>query len=107
MIRLRRTLERGCAHPLFGPVVLLVVLLLLTMVFLHLAHEGWDLAAGLGGACFGIATVLGLLLGERLLASRPPRRVLVPSDRGPPRSPARLVLPVVLAAGPRHHPLRR
>lgn len=85
MIRLRYILERGRAHPIFGPILLILLVLLLAMVFLHIAYEGMDAAAGLGAMCVGFATALGLLLTNRLCRCLPEELIGEPTDRAPPR----------------------
>lgn len=98
-------LERGSAHPVFGPILLVVVVLLLAMVFLHVAGEGWD--AAIGTICMGIATVLGLVLLERSREHLLEPVISVRGDRGPPRSSlTRLLLPIVSTNGPGSLPLR-
>jgi len=78
--------ERGRAHPILGPVLLILLVLLLAMVFVHVAHEGIDAAAGMGAICVGIAAALGLLVTNRLRLSFSPTLVSRPGDRGPPRA---------------------
>jgi hypothetical protein len=108
VIRVRRILERGSAHPVFGPILLVVMVLLLAMVFLHVAGEGWDAATEIGAICLGIATVLGLVLLERMRDHFLEPVISVRGDRGPPRpSLTRLLRPIVNATGPGSLPLRR
>lgn len=98
MIRLRHGLERGRAHPILGPLLVIVIVLLLAMVFLHVAHEGMDAATALGEICLGLASALGLVLpygspssagtkrsSGRGTAARPKRRsdLSVDSSREP------------------------
>jgi hypothetical protein len=78
-------LERGSAHPILGPVLLILLVLLLAMVFLHVAHEGIDVAAGMGAICVGIAAALGLLVTNRLRFSLSAELDSRPGARGPPR----------------------
>ena len=85
MIRLRRTLERGCAQPILGPILLIVLVLLLALVFLHAAQEGHDAATELGAFCLAILTILGPIVLERMLRTAPATVVPVRGDRGPPR----------------------
>jgi hypothetical protein len=108
VIRLRHLLERGLAHPILGPLVLIVLAVLLSMVFLHVSEDGHGALGELGAACVALTTVLGsLLLVRRLgLVRSLPRPV--PSDRGPPaailpRAPA----PVASSLSARSSPLRR
>jgi len=86
VIRLRDLLERGLAHPLLGPLLLLVLVLLLSMVFLHVAHEGMEAATALGELCLGIVTALGLVLAARVSLVRAQEAGTSPRDRGPPRA---------------------
>jgi hypothetical protein len=67
-------------------VLLILLVFLLAMVFLHVAHEGIDAAAGMGAICVGIAAALGLLVTNRLRPSFFPTLVSGPRDRGPPRA---------------------
>lgn len=89
MIRLRRTIERGRAHPIFGPILLIVLALLLAMVFLHAAHDGQDAATEVGAFCLAILTILGPLIIERIRRTSPAIVVPVRGDRGPPFSLSR------------------
>ena len=79
-------LERGRAHPVLGPALLILLVLLLAMVFLHVAHEGIDAAAGMGAMCVGIAAALGLLGTSRLRPSPSAELFSKPGDRAPPRT---------------------
>lgn len=78
-------LERGCAHPILGPILLIVLALLLAMAFLHAAHEGMDAVTDVGAFCFGIAAFLALAAVERMRRRPPEVWVAIPGDRGPPR----------------------
>lgn len=78
-------LERGRRHPVLGPIVLVLLVLLLAMICFHAAHDGWDGTAELGAACIGLVTILGALVCER---SRPLEPRFIASRlfaRGPPR----------------------
>lgn len=85
MIRLRRMLERGRRHPVLGPLVLVLLVLLLAMVCFHAAHEGWDGAAEVGAVCIAIAAVLGAVVCERSRWRAPLLSVSRRFERGPPR----------------------
>lgn len=101
-------LERGRAHPILGPVLLLVLVLLLAMVFLHAAHDGMDAATEVGAICFAIAGFLGLTVLDQL--GRRPRetRTVTPGERGPPEVPgAAHLVPARIAVAPLSVPLRR
>jgi len=108
VIRLRRTLERIRAHPFLGPILLIVLVLLLSMLFLHAAHDGMDAAIEVGAICLGIATFLGLLLLDRLRHRPPEALIRVRGDRGPPRLPdPSFARPTTIAAASLSLPLRR
>ena len=84
MIRLRLMLERGRKHPLLGPVVLLLLVLLLAMTCFHAAQDGWEAAAGTSVACIGLITLLGVVVSQ-LLPSRAISIVLrYHAQRAPP-----------------------
>ncbi|MBA3402717.1 MAG: hypothetical protein H0U05_12125 [Actinobacteria bacterium] len=109
MIRLRSIVERGCSHPILGPIVLLFLVLVLSMVFLHAAEEGLHAAMEAGAVCFGFAAFLGLVLLDPARL-RPPAIWLTPQrERGPPaptRARYEFRLPVSSTALP-SIPLRR
>ena len=102
-------LERGRAHPIIGPILLIALVLVLAMVFLHAAHEGHGSATEVGVLCLAIVTLLGPLLldGRRLRAPAP--NIAARGDRGPPMRPLELSVrrPASLSAGWRALPLRR
>jgi hypothetical protein len=108
VIRLRRTLERGRKHPLLGPIVLILLVLLLAMVFLHAAHDDHGAAVETGFFCLAIVTMLGPVLVR--VGRAEPRSVALPGfpTRGPPTDSAPLRVEQ-LARGPgwRVAPLRR
>lgn len=101
-------LERGRAHPILGPILLIVLVLVLAMVFVHTAHDGRDAATEVGSICFGIVTFLGLILVERLRRHAPAPLIAVRGDRGPPahREPY-IAQPAVSPAALLALPLRR
>jgi hypothetical protein len=100
--------ERGCAHPILGSILLIVLVLLLAMAFLHSAHEGMDAVSDVGAICFGIATFLGLAAVERLRRDQPQLWAAVPGDRGPPTLPETFLgQPAQSATTPLSIPLRR
>jgi hypothetical protein len=105
VIRIRSAIERGCAHPVFGPLVVLAVLVLLAFVFLHFAHEGLEVAE-LGAACLALATVLVVALVER---PTPPVRACpaVATHRGPPGSSIAYASTAGVEDCSRNLPLRR
>lgn len=109
MIRLRHLLERGRAHPVLGPVLIVVVVLLLAMVLVHGAHDGMDAAAEVGAICFALASFFGLAVMEMLRRRPHDVRTWTPAERAPPpmvRQPARLVS-ARIATTPSSIPLRR
>jgi hypothetical protein len=81
-------LERWRGHPVAGPLVLVVLVLVLAMVFLHAAQDGHDAAADLGAACLGVVTFLALVLAEGLGRRPASPAVAVRGDRGPPQAAA-------------------
>ena len=101
-------LERGCAHPIFGPVLLIVLVLLLAMVFVHTAHDGLGGVTEVGAFCFALASVFWVLVLDGFVRRPPEVRVGTPVERGPPasRAEARLVRPRITLA-PLSLPLRR
>ena len=108
MIRLRLIFERGRAHPILGPIVIIVLVLLLTMVFLHVLHEGMEAVTEMGTVCIALASALGWLMMSRL-SGRPPLIVIRERvGRSPPQN--RLVDcggSIAFAATPSSTPLRR
>ena len=108
MIRIRCMFELGRAHPLLGPILLVALVVLLALVLLHATHDGWDAVSELGAICFGVASVLGLVLLDRMRDRLSEALVSVRGDRGPPRSRRpRFLRPAAVAAGWRNLPLRR
>ena len=108
MIRLRRTLERGRAHPILGPIIVIVLALILAMLFLHAMQEGQSATTELGSACLAVVTLVWLVLAhlkhERVRARVPS---FAHSERGPPATGAFNRRRVVGAAAPPPFPLRR
>lgn len=108
MIRIRQMLERGRAHPILGPILLIALVLVLAMLFFHAMHDGPGAATEVGSICLGIVTVLGLILLERLRRLAPQPLIRARGDRGPPplvrtHTPR----PTTHAASPLTLPLRR
>lgn len=81
MIRLRKTIERGVRHPVYGPLFVLLLCLMLALLALHTAHDGAHDAAF---ACIAIAFTFGAALIVRIRPPLGPLLRLVVS-RGPPR----------------------
>ena len=92
---------------MFGPFVLILLVLLLAMVCLHAAHDGWD-GAEMQAVCVVIAVMLGIVIQLTMLSPPLQTRTVVRFDRGPPRlgSP-RLLLPCAPRVGGATLPLRR
>jgi hypothetical protein len=88
VIRLRLLLERGRAHPLLGPILLILVVAMLALVLLHAAQDDHGAATEVGALCLAISTFLGLLLLERLRRQATEPIVPVRGDRGPPSAGA-------------------
>jgi len=108
VIELRRKLERTRAHPILGPIVLILFVLMLAMMFVHAAHDNHDMGTEVGAICLGIATFLGLLVLERLGGYAPKPLIAVRGDRGPPGAAELAVArPASLTALPLSLPLRR
>lgn len=91
---------------MLGPVVLILLALLLALMFLHAAHEGWD-GAEMGAVCIAIATVLGAVIQVRVAWRAPSLRVVSRFDRGPPRGLAVSFAPLAACAACNAFPLRR
>lgn len=100
--------ERGRAHPVLGPILLVVLVVLLAMLFLHVVLDG-NPATEIGAVvCLALATALGLPLLERLRSRLSQPLVSVRGDRAPPAfRNLRLPRPAVVFAGSRNLPLRR
>ena len=85
MIRLRRTLERCRAHPILGPLVVLLLVLVVVMVSIHTAHEGdGHSAIELGAFCLGVVTLLMIVMVDRLRRLVSMSRPVIRENRGPP-----------------------
>jgi peptidoglycan/LPS O-acetylase OafA/YrhL len=82
VIRLNQILERGRRHPLLGPLVVILLVVLVVMTALHEGHE--SVAADAGLLCIGIVMlVVGLVSALRTGASRF-EAVPTLTPRGPP-----------------------
>lgn len=108
MIRLRHILERGRRHPILGPIVLILLVLLLAMVFMHAAQDEHGTAVEAGFFCLAIVTMLGPIMVR--VGRAEPRSVALSGfpTRGPPTDSGPLRVEQ-LARGPgwRVAPLRR
>lgn len=104
MIRLRALIDRGRRHPLLGPLLIVVLVLVFALMLLHEGQE--STAADLGPLCIGITLLL-----LRALVPRPatPETARTP-DAVAARAPPRTMLSLLAAAGhagTRSLPLRR
>lgn len=91
MIALRRSIERGVRHPVFGPLCLILLGLLLAFTVMHGAHDQMHESGELI-VCLAIliSAVLSLVLPQLPVM----RVVVMHESRGPPsRSPQTLFLP--------------
>lgn len=99
MIRIRTVLERGRAHPILGPVVVLLLVFVLAMTFLHGVEDGHASVTDAGVLCIAIVTLLGpaLSVGSARLSPLPTpvqrsRPAASPSTWSRPSSGPRSVL---------------
>jgi hypothetical protein len=100
--------ERGRAHPVLGPLLLVALVFLLAMVFLHGVGEGFDSATEFGAMCIAVATVVGLLLAFSPFRLRIPDLLGSSDSRGPPfLQPLSLRMPERSPALAASIPLRR
>jgi peptidoglycan/LPS O-acetylase OafA/YrhL len=84
VIRLRSLIERGCTHPVLGPILLVVLVLMLAMLFLHLADDGHGAASDFGAVCVALAAFLGSLVLKPFVGDRRESTISTRVDRGPP-----------------------
>lgn len=78
-------LERGSAHPVLRPLVLILLVLILALTFVHASHDGWDNAIEMGVICYAFVAIVGLVArAPRGSVSVVVRARWVPR-RGPPR----------------------
>jgi hypothetical protein len=78
-------LERGRAHPILGPLVLILLVLLLAMVFMHTAIDGHDTATEAGIFCLAILVLIGSTILDQVRRAVSAVPIRVRGDRGPPR----------------------
>lgn len=85
VIRLRRLIDRGRRHPVVGPLLVLVLVLLIAFAVLHEGHESAGIDAGV--LCIGVAVILmvAALIAPPTALARVEGAV-VPA-RAPPRQP--------------------
>jgi hypothetical protein len=83
MIRLRSLLERGLTHPVLGPILLIVLVIVLAMVFLHFVEDSHE-ATSFGSACLALAAVLGSILLTPIVRTYRGAVTSVQTNRGPP-----------------------
>ncbi len=108
MIKLRHTLERGRAHPVLGPILLILLVLMLAMMCLHAAHDSQHIGGQVGAICLGIATIFGALVLERHRRRAPTPPIEVRGDRGQPEgSGLGFARPILATAVLLSVPLRR
>ena len=108
MIRLRRTLERGRRHPILGPIVLILLVLLLAMVFMHAAQDEHSTAIDAGFFCLAIVAMLGPVVVGRGGGVRRSAAITRYRYRGPPtRYESLRVDQLPHGPGWREAPLRR
>ena len=86
MIELRRKIERAVAHPVWGPVVIIALAVLLGLVFVHVVFDDAGFLADMGAVCFGVVTLLAAVLCRRFLFDVPLRLVGRVEKRGPPQA---------------------
>jgi hypothetical protein len=85
VIELRRKIELAVAHPVWGPVVIITLAVLLGLVFIHVVFDDAGFVADIGAICFGVVTALAAILGRSLRLGTPLFLVgLVQEERGPP-----------------------
>jgi hypothetical protein len=84
VIELRRKIEIAVAHPVWGPVVIIVVAVLLGFVFIHVVFDDAGFVADIGAICFGVVTALAAILCRGLRLGAPLFLVGLVQDRGPP-----------------------
>lgn len=107
MIRLRRLLERCRAHPVAGPIALVLLVLVLAMVFVHAAEDGHEVATELGAVCLGVVSFVWLVVAERLRRRPASPAIAVRRDRGPPLRDATIAGSLPAAISSPSFPLRR
>ena len=96
MIELRRKIELAVAHPIWGPVVIIALAVLLGLVFIHVVADDAGRLAEVGAICFGVVTLLVAILCRRLQLDAPLLFSGLVEERGPPRM-ARRASPAVSA----------
>ena len=62
VIELRRKIERAIAHPVWGPVVIVVLAVLLAVVFIHVVADDAGFVADVGAICFGVVVAAAVSL---------------------------------------------
>jgi hypothetical protein len=77
-------LMSGRAHPILGPILLILLVVVLALLLLHGMEDGLAAATDVEAFCLAIAIFLGLLLLERVRRHAPPPVMPVCSDRSPP-----------------------
>jgi hydrogenase-4 membrane subunit HyfE len=77
-------LERGRKHPILGPIVLILLVVLLAMVFMHAAHDGHGAAVEAGFFCLAIVSMLGSVVIRVARVQPRSAATSLSRDRGPP-----------------------
>ena len=85
MIELRRKLERARAHPVLGPLVLIVLVLVLAMVFMHGVHDSHEVATDFGAVCIALATAFTFVVLVRVIRLMLKLSEIHRVSRAPPR----------------------
>ena len=91
VIELRRKIERAVAHPIWGPVVIIALAVLLGLVFLHVVADDAGFVADVGAICFGVVAMFAAIMCRRLRLDAPLFLVGLVEERGPPRLGRRLL----------------
>ena len=94
MIELRRRIEFAVTHPVWGPIVIVVLVVLLAAIFIHVVADDTGFVADVGVICFGVASALAAILCRRFPLEAPLLLVGFVQERGPPRF-ARCVSPAI------------
>lgn len=82
VIALRRNIERWRRHPIIGPILIVLLVVMLAFVFLHESHE--QIAAEVGELCVGIALLCLALLLPAAIVCVVAVSVALCFRRGPP-----------------------
>lgn len=83
MIALRRNIERWRRHPIIGPILIILLVVMLAFVLVHESHE--KIAAEVGELCVGIALLFLAMLLPAPVIFVVAVSVALCFRRGPPR----------------------